>query len=754
MLGLLCVLLAAAVWERLPPPATDLADSPTGRLVVASGVGTYEVGELTVQVRADGLLVTSAAAAAPVWETPPGSAFLGAAQGSPSYRDDLGLLRVRDELTTTWGDQVVDDVQATASAVVLTGRLDGENTGSVGWRLRMTEGAEQRLDLAVTLDGDGAGAPDRLYLAAGLDSDETVHGFGAQTGSFDLRGRRILLMSREQGIGRGEQPVSLVADLVAAGAGGEDTTYLTSAVHVTSRFRSLAYRGDRIASIDLRPDDRMVWEVWDDRASFSAVAASSPLEVLAVHSGWMGSAQPPPVWAQEGLVVGMRGGTDEVRLEVAALRAAGVPLAAVWVEDWAGERMTGFGGRLQWNWSLDQQHYPGWSRLVAGLAADDVRVLTYVNPFLASDSGARSAASGGRDLYAEAERAGYLVRDRAGETYLLHLGAFDAAMVDLSDPAARRWMVDVLVDEVAGAGASGWMADFAEGPPPDAVLDGGTGEEWRNRYAVAWQQVNAAALRRSGLGDEGLVWHRSGSTASAGDADALWLGDQLQDWSEQDGLASVPALLHSLAASGMTQVHGDVGGYTALDLPLLPDVGRDAELMARWAEASVLMPVLRTHDGNRGDEVAQPTTDSALAGRLAATTRLFAALAPEKQRLVAADPLGAGEFHPWFRHPVDGLIGTSADTELTLGPDLLLAPVLSAGTDKVAVTFPPGRWVHVWSGQTYGDDGAVTSADVRAPLGEPALFAREGSAVAEELAVFRVPLDLGWSSARSQLSGQ
>lgn len=731
-LVLLCALLAAAVEWRLPPPATDLDDPPSGDLVVASGVGTYDVGAFTVQVRADGLLVTHPAAVAPVWETPVGSAFLGAAEGSPTYRDDLGLLRVRDELTTTWADQVVERVHATGSALVLSGRLSGEN-GEVAWRLRMTATAPQRLDLAVVLDAEDL--PNRLYLAAGLTADETVHGFGAQSGSFDLRGRRLLLMSREQGVGRGQQPISLLADLSSAAAGGEDTTYLTSAVHATSRARSLAYRGDRIASVDLRPQDRMVWEVWDHRAAFSAVAASTPLEAVAVHSDWTGTADPPPAWAQEGLVVGMRGGTQEARGQIAALREAGVPLAAVWVEDWAGERRTGFGGRLQWNWSLDRQHYPGWSRLVADLASDGVRVLTYVNPFLAPDSGARSAAAGGRDLYAEADRAGFLVRDRDGETYLLDLGAFDAAMVDLSDPAARRWMVDVLVDEVAGVGASGWMADFAEGPPPDAVLDGGTGEEWRNRYAVAWQQVNAAALRRSGLGAEGLVWHRSGSTASAGDADSLWLGDQLQDWSEQDGLASVPALLHSLAASGMTQVHGDVGGYTALDVPLLPDVGRDAELMARWAEASLLMPVLRTHDGNRRDETAQPTTDPALAERLAATTRLFAALAPEKQRL-AADPLGAGQFHPWFRYPIDGLIGTSADSESVLGPDLLLTPVLSAGAGEVDVTFPPGRWVHVWTGATYGEPDAVTSAEVSAPLGEPALFAREGSTVAGELAEF------------------
>ncbi len=728
--------LVAAAWWRLPTPATDLADPPAGDLRVEARTGTYDVGRFTVQVGADGVLVTHPDAAAPVWQTPPGAAFVTAGVGDPSYRDDYGLLRVHDELSATWSDQVVTSVRPRAGRLALAGSLEGDS-GTVPWRLRLAAGARQRLDLDVRVGRPESGpAPDRLYLAAGLGPEESVHGLGAQSGSYDLRGRRVPLLSREQGLGRGEQPLSTIVDLAAGAAGGPDTTYLTSTVQVTSRARSLAYRGQRIASLDLRPSDRMVWEVWDDHAVFSAAAATTPRKALTVQSRWTGTADPAPRWAGRGLVAGLQGGTEQVRTQVAALRSAGVPLSAVWLQDWQGRRATGIGGRLQWNWVLDRQLYPRWPRLVADLRADGIRVLTYANPFLAPDSGARSAAAGGRDLYREAERAGYLVLDTDGEPYLLDQRGFEAAMVDLSDPAARRWLVRVLVQEVAGAGASGWMADFAEGPPPDAVLAGGTGEQWRNKYAVMWQRVNQRALRRSGLGAEALVFHRSGHTRSAGLADALWLGDQMQDWSEEDGLASVPALLHSLAASGMAQVHGDVGGYHALALPLRPDVRRDAELVARWAEASLLMPVLRTHEGSRAGSVAQPATDPALARQLAQTTRLFVALAPEKRRLLAADPLGAAQHHPWFRTPVDGLIGTTADTELTLGADLLLAPVLEPGASTVDVTFPPGRWVHVWSGETYGEVAEVTSADVPAPLGEPALFARSGSRVADELARF------------------
>ncbi|MGO1173599.1 MAG: hypothetical protein ACTMKU_04780, partial [Actinomycetaceae bacterium] len=103
--------------------------------------------------------------------------------------------------------------------------------------------------------------------------------------------------------------------------------------------------------------------------------------------------------------------------------------------------------------------------------------------------------------------------------------------------------------------------------------------------------------------------------------------------------------------------------------------------------------------------------------------------------LTAEDPLGAAQHHPWFVHGDEELVGV-ADHEIALGPDVLLAPVLAPGEGSVDVVLPPGRWVHVWSGEVHGDTDAVSELEVDAPLGEPALFVREGSEVAGELATF------------------
>jgi sulfoquinovosidase len=734
----LVVVAVVAVWLLRPPPATDLADVPTGDLAVEVA-GAWTIGAFTLTVHADDphLVVEHPDAFAEPWRTPPGAAFLTAAAGDPSFRDDHGLLRVADRHVATWTEQTLTAVDEGDDGLVLRGEVatadDPEDR--VGWELRLTAPEPRRLHLEVEVDQvAGTTTVDRLHLVAGLDGDERVHGLGGQTGDHDLRGRRVPIVPREQGIGRGHQPLSLLVDLAAGAAGGEDTAYLLSTVHLTDRLRSLVYEGGAIASLDLTADDRMSWEVWDHRAAFSAVAAGTPDEVLAGHAPWTGEPRAAPAWTQEGLIAGLQGGTDAVRDKIALLREADVPLAGVWLQDWSGQRTTDFGQRLQWNWTLDDERYPGWDELVAELAVDGIRVLTYANAFLSADSGAVAAAAGQRDLHAEAEANGYLVKDADGDVLQEDQRGFDAALADLSDPAARDWLADVLAEELLGVGASGFMADFAEGPPPDAVLAGGTGREWRVRWPVLWQEVADDAVQRADLDDEAFVWHRTSHATSTGTARALWLGDQNQDWTAQDGLASVPALLRSASASGFPHVHGDVGGYTSLALPVLPDVARDDELVLRWAEALVLGPVLRTHEGNRPDDVAQPAEDLELARALGEVTRLFVALGPERRRLAARSPFAVGAHHPWWHAPEEEALA-DADGLLQLGPDVLLAPVLTARTDAVETVLPPGRWRHVFSDEVL-EVGPGSGEQVRlaAPLGQPALLVRVGTPVDDELA--------------------
>ncbi len=76
----------------------------------------------------------------------------------------------------------------------------------------------------------------------------------------------------------------------------------------------------------------------------------------------------------------------------------------------------------------------------------------------------------------------------------------------------------------------------------------------------------------------------------------------------------------------------------------------------------------------------------------------------------------------------DDAAGYKVQDEFLFGPDLLVAPVAAEGARSWRAYLPAGAdWTHVWSGTTHSGGREVTLA---APLGEPAVFFREGSAFA------------------------
>jgi alpha-glucosidase len=400
-----------------------------------------------------------------------------------------------------------------------------------------------------------------------------------------------------------------------------------------------------------------------------------------------------------------------VLARVAALRAAGVPLAGVWLQDWVGQRTTSFGSRLLWNWTLNPGHYPNWSGMVAQLRHDGIRVLTYINPML-TNSGVPTDEP---NLFAQAAAGGYLVRNAGGTPYLIDQGGFSSGLVDLSNPAARRWMIGVLQTMARTYGASGWMADFGEQTPFDGVFASGSGAQWHNRYPDAWAQVQAAALR----GTDVVDFHRAAFTTSPRSARLFWMGDQLVDWSAQDGMRSALTGMLSGGLSGFALNHSDTGGYTTL---ANPPVARSAELLERWSEMNAFGgAMLRTHEGNRPQLNVQPYSTPEVARAFAVWARVFRALSPYRQRLerdAAAD--GMPIVRPmWLTDP--RLEAVTA--QFTLGPDILVAPTFHPGQNRTRVVLPPGRWVHLWTDRAYTGPRTVT---VSSPLGRPAVFVRPG----------------------------
>ncbi|MBZ4686434.1 MAG: sulfoquinovosidase [Clostridia bacterium] len=550
----------------------------------------------------------------------------------------------------------------------------------------------------------------RSWIKIAAQENEHIYGCGEQFSELDLKGKKVPLWVSEQGVGRNKKDYLTFQADVHAGAGGDwYTTYYPQPTFVSSKNYWCHVEDSHYMEFDFRNDLYHELCVWSIPSKVIISKKNTALEVLEDLTAYLGRQPELPDWSYDGVWLGLQGGTETVLKKLENAQNHGLKVVALWCQDWEGKRITDFGKRLFWNWEYHKEMYPDLPQTIKELNEKGIKFLGYINTFLATDG----------EMYKEATKKGYIVKDNEGKDYE---GAKDmpAVLMDFTNPEAVNWIKNIIKENMIGIGLSGWMCDFGEYLPTDAVLySGESAESYHNKYPAEWAKINREAVEEAGKLGEVVFFTRAGYTGTSRYSLLMWAGDQTVNWSLDDGLASVIPAALSLGMSGFGISHSDIGGYTSLY-----GVKRTKELFMRWAEMAAFTPVMRTHEGNRPDDCWQFDSDEETLLHFAKMSKIYTHLKPYIKDVVKEN---AEKGIPAQRHPY---IHYENDEELhklkyqyLFGRDLMVAPVYEENKTSRKLYLPEDNWIHVWTGKEYGKG----YHEVEAPLGEIPVFYRKGS---------------------------
>ena len=665
-----------------------------------------------------------------VFQSKQGHSFLAMAIGSAKITETRGSFTFKNRIRKYCTQQTISSIKKIDNGLEIKGHFQphrfGQEKCAGDYRVIFKEVGLGKLDFSAEIVSHSTQSDseyNRLYLTYESTKEEQFFGFGMQYTYANMKGRRLTVLSQEQGIGRGLQPVSLGAEITAGkGVSGDwQSSYASVPQFMTNKRRSLFLRNTQISTFDFKVEDQIRIEVFSNKIDGQFISGADPQELLKRYTDYTGRMKPLPEWVDQGVVIGMQGGTEAVRKAWAQAKALKIPVSAFWLQDWVGKRSTSFGSQLWWNWELDPKTYPSWNELIAELNQEGVKVLTYINPFLVDTS--ERDGYGGKNLYQEAKTRSYLIKDQTGSAYSIENTSFSAGLIDITNPEAQTWIKEVIKDNLIASGASGWMADFGEALPFDSILDQGKAEDFHNQYPVVWADLNKQALEEAGMSNETFFFSRSGFTKSPGASRLFWLGDQLVSWDDKDGIKTAVTGLISSGMSGFSLNHSDIGGYTTISNPIA-NYHRSQELFQRWTELNAFTTMMRTHEGNRPSENHQYNDSPETLKHFAYFSKIHKALTPYRRMLMnEAYESGMPVVRHLFLHYPEDPNTYLLRHQFMLGDQFIIAPVLDKGKKSVGLYLPSGDWVNLWDG-TIKQKGFH---EVDAPIGKPPVFFRSGS---------------------------
>jgi alpha-glucosidase (family GH31 glycosyl hydrolase) len=538
----------------------------------------------------------------------------------------------------------------------------------------------------VSVVGDG---PDVQTVRFGqfADRDERLMGFGQRSDHVDQRGNVVENYVGEGPFQQSEYDLMSISIPPWSLRRRSDATYFPMPWLLSTDNYGVLVENNEVSRFNLDSKERGWWtvNVEADQLSLRYFVGNTPADVVRNLTAAIGR-QPEPAapwifgpWFQTG-----HQNTQPAELDfVDRLRSADAPVSAVETH----MRYMPCGS--------DVGSEAAEAARAAALQAEGLAAITYTREAICAEY---------TGPFNDAVANGAFLKRENGEPYLFDAfvgsGITQVGMFDFSDPDALRIYRSIL-DRAYDAGYDGWMEDYGEYAPFDALTTAGPdGPPLHNYYPVMYHRAGKAYADSKARPVVSFV--RSGWTGSARHSQIVWGGDPSVTWGF-DGLTSSVTQALTMGLSGVSLWGSDIGGFFSLSEDRL-----DTELLARWIQFGAFSGVMRSKGEGIGKQPLalrpqvfdQPTLP--LWRRYA---KLRTQLYPY---LVAADSTYQRRGMPIMRHlvltnPWDRR-ATGQEDQYMFGPDLLVAPVLKPGQTTRSVYLPPGRWINFGRAVAYGEE--------------------------------------------------
>lgn len=306
-----------------------------------------------------------------IWSTVSGKPFISASAGNDSFTGSNGAFSIAEVDVDRCQNQSISQISEvtwdgtfTGSAVQISGHLldCGDEATPYALTLWVPSDIPDRVSFYLDIEQspNQARPPKKLYFTYASHTAEDFYGLGAQASFASLKNQSIPVFSREQGVGRGDEPITSIGNENGSFSGGDRFTTYTAIPSYISTDRNvfcLSEKSTGHANFDFTQPDAVTVRYDSLNVDGAFMQGSDMFDAVEMLTAYTGRQPHLPEWVDSGAILGIQGGQDKVNEIVEQGLQISCPIAGVWLQDWVGTH-TQEGpylniSRLWWNWEND-----------------------------------------------------------------------------------------------------------------------------------------------------------------------------------------------------------------------------------------------------------------------------------------------------------------------------------------------------------------------------------------------------------------